>query len=276
MTAAPPATRARSDHDVFGLPIDHLTSSQVVGEIGAVIAGGRRARVLNVNAHCINLARTQPAVRAALLAADVLHCDGSGVRLAARILGVPPPPRTSYSELMPELLAEASARGWGVFLLGSTREVSEQAARRLHTDHPGLAVDHHHGFFDKNRASAETGAVVDAVNASGARILVLGLGMPTQELWLHENWQRLEVQVGLAGGAVIDRLAGRARDAPEWVARLGLEWLVRLAREPRRLAKRYLVGLPRFLAATVVLRMRRGWWRIWGRRRGDRRLAKVA
>lgn len=265
--------RARSDHDIFGLPVDHLTSAQVVERADALLSEGRRGLVLHVNAHCINLARTRPELRTALLSAQVLHCDGSGVRLAARIIGVQPPPRTSYSELMPELLRGAAERGWRLFLLGGTQEAVEQAARQLGAKHPDVRlVGYAHGFFDRQRDSADTRSVIDQINASGADVLVVGFGMPAQELWLHAIWPRLQVPVAFAGGAVIDRLAGTARDAPEWAARMGLEWLIRLVREPRRLAGRYLIGLPQFLAAAVALWWRRHWWQVWGRRKGERRV----
>lgn len=268
--------RARTSHDVFGLPIDHLTSAQVVQRADQLIIEGRRGLILNVNAHCINLARALPELRAALLRAHVLHCDGSGVRLAARIIGVPPPPRTSYSEIMPELLRRAGEGGWSLFLLGGTEEAVEEAARQLRRQHPDVRLaGYHHGFLDKHRNSAGTRATVDKINASGADVLIVGFGMPMQELWLHENWHRLHPAVGFAGGAVIDRLAGTAQNAPAWAARMGLEWLVRLLREPRRLARRYLFGLPRFLLAAVALRFRRQWWRTWGRRRGERRIVPV-
>lgn len=261
--------RARSADDVFGLPLDHLTARDLVERIDGAIAADQRVRVANVNAHCINLARGLPALREALLAAEILHCDGSGVRLAARIIGVRPPPRTSYSELMPQVLERAAARGWRIFLLGSSERAVEEAANRVRED--VVVAGWHHGFFDKSYGSAGTREVVDAINAARVDVLVIGFGMPAQELWLHENWPRLQVSVGLLGGAVIDRLGGEVPDAPDWMAQAGLEWAARLAREPRRLARRYVVGLPRFVVAAVVLSCRRRWWRLWGWRRGDRR-----
>jgi N-acetylglucosaminyldiphosphoundecaprenol N-acetyl-beta-D-mannosaminyltransferase len=273
LTEPPPAPtgpqRARWDRALFGLPLDHLAVPDLVTEVSAAVAHGRRIRVLNVNAHCVNLTRGCERLREALLAAEIVHGDGSGVRLAARILGVPPPPRTSYSDLLPALLAEAEAKGWRLFLLGGRPGVAAAAAQRLHERHPRLRVaGHHHGFFDKDPAGAESGAVVDAVRAAEADVLLVGFGMPAQELWLHDHWSRLGVPVGLAGGAAIDRLAGAVPDAPGWMARLGLEWLFRLVREPRRLARRYLLGLPRFLAAAVALRARS-----WTRPGGDDRVS---
>ena len=104
-----------------------------------------------------------------------------------------------------------------------------------------------HGYFDKSPDSVENEAVLQAINATRPDILLVGLGMPLQERWLMENWDRIEAKVALPVGALFDYLAGEFPRAPRWMTDHGLEWLGRLIIEPRRLWRRYLLGNPRFL-----------------------------
>ncbi len=126
--------------------------------------------------------------------------------------------------------------------------VAERAAQRLSERIAGLrVVGTQHGFF----TDGETDAVVERVRASGASVLMVALGQPRQEQWLVRHLQRTGARVGLGVGGFLDFSAGAAPRAPAWMNRAGLEWTYRLAQEPRRLARRYLIGNPVFLARTL-------------------------
>jgi N-acetylglucosaminyldiphosphoundecaprenol N-acetyl-beta-D-mannosaminyltransferase len=115
----------------------------------------------------------------------------------------------------------------------------------------------HHGFFDHAPGSAENERVLAAINAARPDLLLVNMGMPRQEAWLAENWHSLDVRVAITAGALVDHVAGRVKRPPAWVADAGLEWAVRLALEPGRLWRRYLLGLPRFAALVAVEKIRR-------------------
>ena len=126
--------------------------------------------------------------------------------------------------------------------------VAEQAAARLRRRFPKIKiVGVRHGYFDKNPESAENAELVAVINQLRPNILIAGMGMPVQERWLMENWERLNVNVFLTGGAVFDYISGKLSRAPRWMTENGLEWLGRLLIEPRRLWKRYILGNPLFL-----------------------------
>lgn len=234
--------------------MDPLTVGELHAEIERLVRGGERGLVLSVNAHCLNLCYEDPKLRDFMNGARVVFCDGAGVMLAASILGRRIPERITYADWIWQLAGLAAARGFSIYLLGARPTVAREAARRLKERYPELEIAGvHHGYFDHGAGSA---AVVEEVNAAAPDILLVGLGMPLQERWLMENWQRLDVRVALTGGAVFDYASGRLRRGPRFLRDNGFEWLARLLAEPRRLWRRYLVGNPLFLLR--VLRQRLG------------------
>ena len=132
----------------------------------------------------------------------------------------------------------------------------EAAVRDKLAAYPDLEiVGFRHGYFDHSAGSPENEAVVEEINAAAPDILLVGLGMPLQERWLMENWQRLDVRVALTGGAVFDYVSGRLRRGPRLLTDNGFEWLARLLVEPRRLWRRYLIGNPLFLLRVLKQRL---------------------
>ncbi|WP_166173398.1 WecB/TagA/CpsF family glycosyltransferase [Rubrobacter tropicus] len=236
--------------------VDPVTVEGLHAEIRRLVRR-RGGVVLNVNAHCLNLCYEDPGLRRFFGAADLVFCDGAGVRLAAKILGGSLPERITYADWLPRLATFAESEGLSLFFLGARPGVAEKAARRLRSTRPGLEiVGIHHGFFDHAANSPENGAVVAEINAAGPDLLLLGLGMPLQERWLMENLENLNVGAALTGGAFLDYAAGNLRRGPRLLTDNGLEWLARLLVEPRRLWRRYLLGNPVFLARVVGQRLR--------------------
>jgi N-acetylglucosaminyldiphosphoundecaprenol N-acetyl-beta-D-mannosaminyltransferase len=233
--------------------VDPLTVEELHAEVGRLARGGERGLVLNVNAHCLNLCYEDPELRDFLNSAEAVFCDGAGVMLAARILGRRIPARITYADWIWQLADFAAARGFSLYLLGARPGVAQEAARRLRERYPDLEIAGvRHGYFDR---SAGSGAVVEEIAAADPDILLVGLGMPLQERWLMENWQRLDVRVALTGGAVFDYVSGRLRRGPRLLRDNGFEWLARLLVEPRRLWRRYLIGNPLFLLRVLKQRL---------------------
>lgn len=241
---------------ILGVGVDLVGVEELNREILRLVRGargsGRREPVLNVNVHCLNLAYRDPELRRALEEAPLVFCDGAGVALGARLLGLPRPERITYADWMWSLAGFAAREGLSVYLLGSRPGVATEAAARLRSHHPALEVaGTAHGYFDKTPGRPENEAVLDAVVAADPDILVVGLGMPLQELWLSENRDRLGEGVSLAGGAAFDYVSGRLRRGPRLLTDNGFEWLARLLVEPARLWRRYLLGNPLFIARVL-------------------------
>jgi len=242
--------------EVLGIGVDAVTVDGLHAEIRRLVRR-RGGVVLNANVHCLNLCYQDPALRRFFGLADLVFCDGAGVRVAARVLGGRLPERITYADWLPRLATFAEGEGLSLFFLGARPGVAAEAAKRLSATHPDLKiVGVRHGFFDPAAGRPENGAAVAEINAARPDVLLLGLGMPLQERWLMENRHKLDVGVALTGGAVFDYAAGELRRGPRLLTDNGFEWLARLLIEPRRLWRRYLFGNPVFLAR--VLRQRLG------------------
>ena len=229
---------------------------QLLGEIERATAADHKTVVLSANVHAFNLCCQEDWLRAYYNAADLVRLDGAGVRLGCRILGHDPPPRMTWADFAWDLAAYAEPSGLTLFLLGARPGVAEKAAAQLKTRFPDLrVVGTHHGYFDKIPGCAENKAVIEQINAVGPDILIVGFGMPLQERWLMENWERIDAHVALTGGAVFDYISGELRRAPRWMTDHGLEWLGRLIIEPGRLWRRYLIGNPLFILRVLHQRI---------------------
>jgi N-acetylglucosaminyldiphosphoundecaprenol N-acetyl-beta-D-mannosaminyltransferase len=240
--------RNGGDSNILGVPIRPIDVSTLHQRVFDAIRGCKHILILNVNAHCMNLSQGHRWLRALLRSADCVFCDGAGVALAARFLGIDHLHRITYADWTWQLAAFAEPRGFTFYFLGARPGVAEKAAARLKERHPDLQiVGTHHGYFDKTTGSPENEVVVQAINAVKPNILIVGFGMPVQERWLMENWDRIDANVALTAGAMFDYISGELRRGPRWMTDHGLEWLARLIIEPRRLWKRYLIGNPLFL-----------------------------
>jgi N-acetylglucosaminyldiphosphoundecaprenol N-acetyl-beta-D-mannosaminyltransferase len=238
-----PSTGSERTVHLFGAHIAPLKMTEAVERILRWTQLRERCRYVvtpNVD-HCVMLAENE-AFRRAYDAAALVLADGFPVVLASRLLGKSLPERVTGADLVPALFQAATAeRPVSVYLLGAMPGVGEEAARRIRATWPHVRVVGTYSpplGFEKN--AEENRAIIGRINAANPDLLVLGLGAPKQELWIHENAARIDARVALCVGATIDFLAGNKSRAPKWMGRCGLEWIHRVATEPKRLAKRYL------------------------------------
>ena len=242
---------------LLGIRIHTLSVDDLLTHISCVIHSDNRVIIANVNINAMNLSYDLPWFRAFLDSAEVVFCDGDGVMLGARIMGYCIPQRITYADWMWQLAEFAEPRDFTFFFLGAHPGIVDKAAGRIKERFPNLhIVGTHHGYFDKTPASPENKAVIQKINAVRPNILIVGFGMPLQERWLMENWEHVEANVALTGGAVFDYVSGELHRGPRWMTDHSLEWLARLIIEPRRLWKRYIIGNPLFLLR--VLREKAG------------------
>lgn len=180
-------------------------------------------------------------LRQAYADASLVLADGAPVVLASRLLGRPLPERVAGSDLVPRLFEAANARGpLKVYLLGGMPGVAERAAENIAatwsqvevvgTASPPLG-------FERDPAQSE--AILQEISRLRPDLLLVGLGAPKQELWVHAHRESIAARAALCIGAAIDFLAGERKRAPKWMRRCGLEWFYRLLGEPRRLWRRY-------------------------------------
>jgi N-acetylglucosaminyldiphosphoundecaprenol N-acetyl-beta-D-mannosaminyltransferase len=197
----------------------------------------------NLNAHALNLALKNSAFAAALNRAEVTFCDGFGVLLLARIFG---DGRLRHRMTPPDFVQEIYRRfhedGKRIFLVGDEPANVETYARSVEAKFPKLIAGWHDGFFEPG-SSAES-ALIEKIRAEKPHLLLLGMGMPRQELWADVHQERLFCKGILTVGALFSWGISTRRRGPRWATDRGLEWLFRLFLEPSRVWKRYLIGLP--------------------------------
>jgi exopolysaccharide biosynthesis WecB/TagA/CpsF family protein len=219
------------------------------------IFDGTRQTVAFLNAHCINVSAKDATYRWALKRATALLPDGSGLQLAARIHGSKFAENLNGTDLFPHIMQKAADCGSKIFLFGSLPGVAEKAARNAKAHVPGLEIaGTRHGFF----APDEEADIIDAINASGADVVLVALGVPRQDVWIARNRHRLNARVVFGVGAQFDFWAGRVSRAPMLLRKLGMEWVWRLAIEPRRMFTRYILGNPAFVMRSVKTRLSEG------------------
>ncbi|HEU4978869.1 MAG TPA: WecB/TagA/CpsF family glycosyltransferase [Solirubrobacteraceae bacterium] len=237
---------------IFDVPIELAAPAEMLERIAAWIGDGPPARrVMYVNAHVLNQSRAIPALRDALVGADLVYCDGYGVRLAARALEVQVPHRMTGADWVWDLAALCERDGRSLYLLGSEPGVAAEAARRLRRRYPGLRIaGTHHGWFRPGSPHGER--VLEDIAARAPDIVLIGMGTPKQELWAQAHAAEIETSVVWTVGALFDYVAGRVPRAPSWLADNGLEWIFRLAIEPHRMWRRYLLGNPVFVSRVMA------------------------
>ncbi|MEN5215253.1 WecB/TagA/CpsF family glycosyltransferase [Pseudomonas pudica] len=213
--------------------LDRLTAPQAPTVLGFV------------NAHAMNLVVRDGACHQALSAADVLLRDGSGMAILYRRLGLEPGLNMNGTDFIPRLLA--AYRGRRVAFWGTRQPYLDQAVQRSATRFGVVPVSVHDGF-----ASVDT--YLQLASKLQPELIVLGMGMPRQEVVAARLAATGAPCLIVCGGAILDFLGGKVSRAPVWLRRLGGEWLYRLLREPKRLFMRYVVGNPLFLLRTLLYR----------------------
>jgi N-acetylglucosaminyldiphosphoundecaprenol N-acetyl-beta-D-mannosaminyltransferase len=235
-------TRPR-EYRMLGVRVSAMTVQDWVGAVRHAVASGERCLMVGQNLHSVFLAHRDARLRALQERADHVRIDGLPLVWMGRSLGLPllPEHRSGFMDLFDPLFREAQAGRWRVYFLGSTPATCARALQEVGRRYPGVALAGADGYFDMSPASPGNAERLAAIRAFAPDVLIVGMGMPRQEAWMLANVDRLDVPAVVACGACMEYVAGTVRAAPRVLSRLGLEWLFRLAVEPRRLASRYLV-----------------------------------
>jgi N-acetylglucosaminyldiphosphoundecaprenol N-acetyl-beta-D-mannosaminyltransferase len=232
---------------ILGVAVDDLTEDEALARVADFIAAGGPHHVVTVNPEFVMEARRNPAFRATLAAADLATPDGVGLLLVARWRGMPLRGRVTGVELTSRIAAEGARRGWSLFLLGAAPGVAERAAAILQARYAGLRIA---GCYAGSPRPADEPGIRALILQAQPDVLLVAYGHPAQDVWIARNQPHIRVPVAIGVGGVFDYLAGVAPRAPGWMRRLGLEWLYRLARQPRRW-RRILTAVPLFLWAAL-------------------------
>lgn len=234
------------------LALDRLTMREAVHQICsmALTNDGKAKIVATANAQFAQIARSDRRFHNILNDAEMVVADGMSIVAGSWLLGDCVPERIAGVDLVVELCREAAATGLSVYLLGGRPSAALTAAKHLSARFAGLRVagtDCPRPGFENH--PAESAEVVQRISETAPAILLVALGAPKQEYWMKEHADTLPVNVMVGVGGSFDVLSGEIPRAPRWMQKVGLEWAFRLAQEPRRLWRRYLVGNASFIWA---------------------------
>jgi N-acetylglucosaminyldiphosphoundecaprenol N-acetyl-beta-D-mannosaminyltransferase len=236
-----------SSLEILGCRLDPIDAQEATEQILALARGRDGSQVVTLGTEMVVYAQRDPRFRAIVNGCALSLCDTVGLLAVARWRGAPLRDRVTGVELIERLCARAAECGLPVYFLGGANGVAADAAAILEVRFPGLPVaGARSGFFEE----AQTPEIVAAIAASGARLLLVGMGSPRQEYWLAEHLRETACGVGIGVGGSFDVIGGRVARAPQLVRGLGLEWLYRLVTEPRRWRRQ--LALPRFVGLIAL------------------------
>ena len=237
--------------EIMGVGFDDLTLDEAAKAAAGMIEAGGFHYVVTPNPELVDRARREEPFRQALNGADLVLPDGIGVVYAAKILGRPLKGRCPGIDFAGKLMEHMSRTGLRLYLLGAKPGVAEAAAARLEAKYPGLVIcGTHDGYFK------EDGPVAEAIRAAEADVVFVCLGAPKQEYWMVKNGPATGAKLMAGLGGSLDVFAGVVERAPEAWQKLGLEWLYRLTKEPKRIGR--MARLPLFLVAALGERGKAG------------------
>lgn len=240
---------------VRGLSFNNLTVAETIETLTNRLESGTQTAVFTPNAEIVQACIDEPSLYPVVGSADLLVPDGIGVIKAAKILGTPLKEKVAGVVIGEKLIEELSHRqNHSLFLLGGRPGVAQIAAENMTKKYPGLTIAGlHDGYFQKD--GAENEAVLEEIRQSGADVLYVCLGAPTQEKWIYANRAALpKVTLLLGLGGSVDVYAGTVKRAPKIFIKLGLEWFYRLCKEPKRIGR--MMNLPRFYFGTILWKIR--------------------
>jgi N-acetylglucosaminyldiphosphoundecaprenol N-acetyl-beta-D-mannosaminyltransferase len=260
ITSAPAApVRTPETAQVLGVPLALIDYEGVLDWIDAMVAAHRRGYICVAATHTVMASHDDPELREAVLGADFTVPDGQPLVWALNLLGHDLADRVYGPDLMEKACARAARTGRRMYLYGGRSQGAlVQLTRNLRLRHPGLQIVGGHVPPFRPLTREEEAAVAADIQRSGAEVVWVGIGVPKQEKWMARMAPRLRSHVLIGVGAAFDFHGGLIPQAPVRMQRLGLEWLFRLAQEPRRLWRRYLRYNPRFIV---------GFARQWARER---------
>lgn len=238
--------------NILGITFKLRSKEEIIKEIKGLLTSRQKSEtVFTPNAEILFKAYRDDTYRKTINSASLLIPDGIGINIAIKALSKKRSERTTGIEIAEYVLGAASKNGQRIFLLGGKDGIAEKAKERLESRYENICITGtHHGYFDKSKNSDENSAIVDIINNSGADILFVCFGAPMQEIWIEQNSDRLlYVKLSMGLGGCLDVWSGNVPRAPKIMRSLGLEWLYRIVRQPKRL--RRLPNLVGFLFAVM-------------------------
>jgi len=234
---------------MFGLKIDNVNRDEALRDIEGFFKEERFHYIVTLNPEGVVIAQKDSQFSSVVNEADLVVADGSWLVRTARFLGEDIKERIAGIDLLLEILKLCKDRGFSVYLLGAKEEVISSAKKRLEEIFPGIKIlGVHNGYFDAD----EEKKIVEEIRSLKPDFLVVGLGMPKQEIWMNQH-RDLPVKVAIGVGGSFDVISGNIPRAPYWMQSIGLEWFYRILKDPRRIKR--MSFIPRFFLLVLKTKL---------------------
>ena len=238
--------------DIHGVLVDNVTMEEAFESVLMMLQGNKPCKIYTPNSEILMEATRDPELKAILNSADLLVADGAGVVLASKILKRKLKQKVSGIDLVKQIFINTDRRPTSFFIFGGKPGVSEHAAINILSEFPRAnIVGFRNGYFEE----ADIPEIINQINAKKPEVVLVGLGAPKQEKWIHTYANKLQCKVLIGVGGSIDVFAGKASLAPEFIRKAGFEWLYRLIKEPYRYKR--MLDLPRFIILTYKSRLKK-------------------
>lgn len=224
--------------------VDNLTMSESLNKIELTIKKKIPTQHVVINANKINLMEKDPKLATIVNDSPLINADGFSILLAGKLLGKPIVERVTGIDLFMELLVLCEEKGYRPYFFGATQEVIEELLKIIREDYPNIEIaGFRNGYFEESNSLK----IVQEINKTKADILFVAISSPKKEYWIHKYLKELGIPFVMGVGGSFDVLVGKTKRAPVIWQKSGMEWAYRFIQEPKRMAKRYLIGNSIFL-----------------------------
>lgn len=224
----------------LGVDVSPLDYEGIIADLRSRMEAGLQSTIIAVNPEKVMAAEKNEELRQLINSSTYQIPDGVGILLASKMKGGKIASRVTGVDMMDRLIRFAAEENHKVFLYGAKEEVVTMAKQKLEEKYPGLNISGYENGYEKDNDK-----IINKINASGAELLFVAMGSPKQELWIRENMGKLNVKVFQGVGGSFDVFSGKVQRAPLFFRKLGIEWLYRLSKEPKRFKRQ--LALPKFL-----------------------------
>lgn len=240
------------EHKIFDIKVNGITFQQLLSKIENAINLKNKIKICYTNPHLVRLCRKQKSLTKVLNDFDINHIDGTGMKIAFSLLENKSVPRFNWTDHALTFLFECEKKEWSIFFLGGDKVTVSNAVYKVIQSFPRLKVA---GFLNGYDELSEDS--VSLINQSSADILWVGLGSPKQELWVANNFEKLNCNVIQCVGDIFTHIAGNRLRGPEFLRMLGFEWFFRLIQHPIKYFSRYVIGIPYFFFLILLYKFSR-------------------
>ncbi|RPI64278.1 MAG: glycosyltransferase [Ignavibacteriales bacterium] len=235
------------EHNIFDIKVNEITFQQLLSIIENVINLKKKIKICYTNPHLVRLCRKQKSLNKVLNDFDINHIDGTGLKIAFRLLEKKLVPSFNWTDHALTFLSICEKQEWSIFFLGGDEGTVSKAVHKVIQSFPRLKVA---GFL--NGYDELTDDSISIINQSSPDILWVGLGSPKQELWVAKNFEKINSNVIQCVGDIFAHLVGNRLRGPEFSRKLGFEWFFRLVQNPLKYFNRYLIGIPYFFFLILI------------------------